>query len=277
VGEQRAIAPRRWRLYRGGDMGDWVLITGASAGIGQELARVFAEHGYNLVLLARDADALSRLAKELETSSKIQARALPQDLAQPGAASRVFQSLRDTPISVLVNNAGFGGYGAFADSSLALCSEMMQVNMVALVELTHLFLQPMRERNRGRILNVASTAAFQPGPTMNIYYATKAFVYSFSYALAVELRASGITVTTVCPGLTRSRFFTRAKIKMEHSWAMMESRTVAEAGYRGLLRGQRVVIPGWMNKATSFLARRAPPRLTSAIVRRIHSKAPAPQ
>ncbi|MGH7970976.1 MAG: SDR family NAD(P)-dependent oxidoreductase, partial [Limisphaerales bacterium] len=125
VGEQRAIAPRRWRLYRAGDMGDWVLITGASAGIGQEFARVFAEHGYNLVLLARDADALSRLAKELETSSKIQARALPQDLAQPGAASRVFESLRETPISVLVNNAGFGGYGAFADSSLALSSEMM--------------------------------------------------------------------------------------------------------------------------------------------------------
>lgn len=258
-------------------MGDWVLITGASAGIGQEFARVFAEHGHDLVLLARDADALSRLAKELETSSKIQARALPQDLAQPGAASRVFQSLRDTPISILVNNAGFGGYGAFADSSLVLSSEMMQVNMVALVELTHLFLPPMRERNRGRILNVASTAAFQPGPTMNIYYATKAFVYSFSYALAVELHGSGITVTTVCPGLTRSRFFTRAKIKMEYSWAMMEARTVAEAGYRGLLRGQRVVIPGWMNKATSFLSRRAPPRLTSAIVRRIHSKAPAPQ
>ena len=170
---------------------------------------------------------------------------------------------------MLVNNAGFGTYGPFAQAALELQKEMMEVNMGAVVELTHRFLPPMLERGGGRILNVASTAAFQPGPTVSIYYASKAFVFSFSYALAAELAGTGVTVTTLCPGMTRTEFFARAHMR-PRGWAMMEPRAVAEAGFRGLMRGKRVVIPGLMNKIGAFLAKRMPPRLTSAIVRQIH-------
>jgi uncharacterized protein len=254
-------------------MSEWVLVTGASAGIGRELARIFAEHGFDLVLVARDGQRLHQLAAELQAAHKIQTRVLPQDLAQPGAADHLLKELGDTPLTVLVNNAGFGHYGDFAGVSLDTWTQMMQVNMVALVQLTHLFLQPMRARRAGRILNVASTAAFQPGPKVNIYYASKAFVYSFSYALSQELRGSGISVTTLCPGMTRTEFFNRARLHMRSPWGMMEARAVAECGYRGLMRGRRVVIPGLLNKVLSFLAKRTPPRLTSAIVRRIHQGA----
>lgn len=255
-------------------MPDWVLITGASSGIGRELAGVFAEQGYNLVLVARNAERLEQLAADLRAQRKVEARPLAQDLALPGAAPTLFRQLADIPISILVNNAGFGYYGAFANTELAKLTELMQVNMRVVVELTHLFLQPMRARRSGRILNVASTAAFQPGPTVNLYYASKAFVYSFSYALAEELQGSGITVTTLCPGMTQTEFFARAHLRMKQAWAMMDARSVAVAGYRGLMRGQRVVIPGLVNKMMSFLAKRTPPRLTSAIVRRLHQPAP---
>jgi short-subunit dehydrogenase len=147
---------------------------------------------------------------------------------------------------------------------------MMQVNMTALVEFTHRFLQPMLARRRGRILNVASIAAFQPGPTISIYYATKAFVYSFSCALAQELQGTGVTVTTLCPGTTRTDFFQRARVRIAGRWPMMDPRRVAEIGYRGLMKGQRVVIPGIANKVASALARPAPVRLTTAIVARLY-------
>jgi short-subunit dehydrogenase len=250
-------------------MENWALISGASAGIGHELARVFARKGSNVILLARNEARLNALAAELRSAHQVQTRVLPCDLSRPNAASEIFAALRETPVSVLVNNAGFGSHGSFATTDLARQTEMMQVNMTALVELTHLFLQPMLVRGSGRILNVASTAAFQPGPTVNIYYASKAFVYSFSYALADELAGTGITVTALCPGMTRTEFFERAHIPVR-SWLMMDARTVAEAGYHGLVRGRRVVIPGLLNKVASFCARRVPPRLTSVIVRRIH-------
>jgi len=250
-------------------MENWALITGASAGIGHELARVFARKGSDVILLARNEARLNELAAELRSAHRVQVMVLPRDLAQPKAAAEIFAALRETPVSVLVNNAGFGSHGSFATTDLARQTEMMQVNMTAMVELTHLFLQPMLVRGSGRILNVASTAAFQPGPTVNIYYASKAFVYSFSYALADELAGTGITVTALCPGMTRTEFFERAHIPAR-SWLMMDARTVAESGYRGMVRGRRVVIPGLLNQVASFCARRVPPRLTSAIVRRIH-------
>ena len=251
-------------------MNDWAVITGASAGIGRELATVFARNKFNLVLIARNEKRLELLAQELESAHHIEARALPKDLARARVASETFEELRNTPISVLVNNAGFGSYGPFAQSDLSLQTEMMQVNMVSLVQLTHLFLQPMLARNNGRILNVASTAGFQPGPLVNVYYATKAFVYSFSYALAEELAGTGIRVTALCPGMTRTEFFGRAGMRKGKAWLMMEPREVAEAGYRGLMKGKRVVIPGLLNQISSFFAKRMPPRLTSAVVKRIH-------
>ncbi len=250
-------------------MADWALITGASAGIGKELAKVFAARGFNLVLLARNESRLNQLAADLRAAHKIEASVLAKDLALPNAASEIFAALQHLSLSVLVNNAGFGTHGDFAQADLRSQSEMMQVNVVALVQLTHLFLRPMLAARRGRILNVASTAAFQPGPTASVYYASKAFVYSFSYALAAELAGSGVSVTTLCPGMTQTEFFERAHMR-SRPWAMMDAQTVAEAGYRGLMAGKRVVIPGMLNKVSSFVAKRTPARVTSAIVRRIH-------
>ncbi len=253
-------------------MNDWALITGASSGIGRELAKLFAADKFNVILVARDEGRLTQLAEELRTRHSIQTKVLPYDLSIPNAAQSIFDALKEMPVSVLVNNAGFGFYGAFAESNLAGQTAMMQVNMTALVQLTHLFLQPMIARQTGRILNVASTAAFQPGPLINVYYASKAFVHSFSYALAEEVENSGVTVTTLCPGTTRTEFFKRGNFGDKRAPFTMDARTVAEAGYRGLLSGRRVVIPGWTNKIASALAKRLPLRLTTAIVRRIHQK-----
>ncbi len=253
-------------------MDEWVLITGASAGIGRELAVVFAAHGFKVAMVARNEQRLAEVAAELRSAFGTETKVVPYDLSRAGAAAEIFSTLRETPISVLVNNAGFGSYGPFANTDLNLQTNMMQVNMVALVQLTHWFVQPMRARGRGRILNIASTAAFQPGPMVNVYYATKAFVYSFSYALADELLKSGITVTTLCPGLTRTEFQQRAQMRESGGWPTMSARKVAEAGYRGLIQGKRVVIPGVMNRIASFFAKRLPPRITTAIVRKIHQK-----
>jgi short-subunit dehydrogenase len=254
-------------------MNNCALITGPTAGIGYELARIFAARKFDLILVARNQKRLDELATELKAKHGVEIKVLPKDLAAPQAAREIFDAVRDLPVSVLVNNAGFGAYGPFAKTDLALQTDMVQVNIVALMQLTHLFLQPMLARNSGRILNVASTAAFQPGPNMNVYYATKAFVYSFSYALADELQGTGITVTALCPGLTRTEFQARAMLNPVGGWPAMDARTVAEIGYRGLMRGKRVVIAGLTNQVASFFAKRAPQRLTSAIVRRVHAKA----
>ncbi len=250
-------------------MNEWALITGASAGIGLDLARSLGARHFNLALIARNEGRLNEIAGQLRAAHKVDVLVLAKDLARREAPAEIFNALRQLPVSVLVNNAGFGTYGLFAQTDLDVQQQMLRVNIDAVVELTHRFLEPMRERGHGRILNVASTAAFQPGPTVSIYYASKAFVFSFSYALAVELAGSGITVTTLCPGMTRTAFFERAKMRAP-GWAMMEPRDVAEAGVRGLMKGKRVVIPGLRNQIASFFARRMPPRITSAIVRRIH-------
>lgn len=259
--------------YTARAMSDWALVTGASSGIGSELAKVFAARGYHLVLVARDENRLKQLAEELRARHSIQAQALAKDLRSPAAPKDLFDALGDFPISILVNNAGFGVFGRFARESLQAQTDMMQVNMTALVQLTHRFLQPMLARGSGRILNVASTAAFQPGPMINIYYASKAFVYSFSCALAEELKGTGVSVTALCPGTTRTEFFTRARMRIARRWPMMDARKVAEIGFRGLMQGKRVVIPGIANKIASALARRAPTGLTSAIIARMHRRA----
>jgi short-subunit dehydrogenase len=248
----------------------WALITGASAGIGRELARCCAADGFNLILVARNQPSLVALANELTAAHGIDVQVLVRDLATSGAAAGIFEAVRDKSVSILINNAGFGLYGPFARNDPRTQTELMQVNMAALVELTHHFVQPMLVRRQGRILNVASLAAFQPGPTVNLYYASKAFVYSFSYALAAELDGSGVTVTTLCPGTTQTDFFARAGMRVARGWLMMDARTVAKLGYRGLMRGRRVVIPGFFNKLAAALSKRAPARLTSAVVRRVH-------
>ncbi len=257
-------------------MNDWALITGASSGIGWELAKLFAADKCNLVLVARNEERLSQLAAELRARHGIEVKVIAKDLSLPTAPQELFDELRATPVAILVNNAGSGWHGAFAQTELRHSLAIMHLNMESLVKLTHLFVQPMLARRAGKILNVASTAAFQPGPMVNVYYASKAFVHSFSYALACELEGSGVSVTTLCPGTTHTEFFARGNFGPVRAAFTMDARTVAIAGYRGLLRGKRVVIPGLVNKIASALARCLPARWTTAVVRRLH-KSVAPK
>jgi short-subunit dehydrogenase len=254
-------------------MKEFALITGATAGIGYELAKVFAAEHFNVVLVARDEVRLKNVAAELRTAHKIEAVVLSKDLSNSSAPREIFDALGDTAVSVLVNNAGFGSQGAFAEEKPEFSLKMMHVNMDALVQLTHLFVQPMLRRRSGRILNVGSTAGFQPGPFTNIYYATKAFVFSFSVALAEELAGSGITVTTLCPGFTKTEFHERAGMqRSSRSFPMMSAQEVARIAYQGLMNGKRIVIPGWRNKITAAVSRRLPVSFTAKIVRRMNGR-----
>jgi uncharacterized protein len=246
------------------------LITGASSGIGYELAHVFAREGYDLVLVARNEEKLRQVAQETAAQGS-SARSLVKDLADPAAPAKIFADLQQAglAVDVLVNNAGFGTYGPFAQSNPESQLEMIRVNVLALTHLSRLFLPAMIERHEGKLLNVASTAAFQPGPLMAVYYATKAYVLPFSEALANELEGTGVTVSALCPGPTTSDFQRRARMERSRlvSGSMMDARTVAEAGYRGLLKNRPVIIPGLGNKALAFSVRLTPRGLVRRIVR----------
>jgi short-subunit dehydrogenase len=252
------------------------LVTGASSGIGYELARIFARDGYHLVLVARHTHTLGEVAAELQQRYGGSVKVMAADLALPQAPEELFATLEGegVAVDVLVNNAGFGTHGPFAESEARAQLEMMQVNMVALTHLTRLFLPGMRARRWGRILNVASTAAFQPGPLMAVYYASKAYVLSFSEALANELRGSGVSVTALCPGPTRTNFQSRAGIDDTPLMRgrIMSAQQVAEAGYRGLMAGQVMVIPGLRNRLLAVSVRWLPRRLLTHIVRNIQEK-----
>lgn len=234
------------------------LVTGASSGIGRDLAILLAQGGFNLVLTARDERALQVLAEQCRTEHGVNVEVLADDLADPAAPGRLCE--RAGAVDVLVNNAGFGMHGPFAESDPAAQLQLLQVNVVALTHLTRLFLPGMVQRRWGRVLNVASTAAFVPGPYMSTYYASKAYVLSHSVALARELRGKGVTVTALCPGPTRTGFQQRAKMDEAKLFRLkvMESMPVAQAGYEGMLRGQAVVIPGFSNKLAAFASRFMP-------------------
>lgn len=251
------------------------LVTGASSGIGYDLARLLARDGHDLVLVARGVQALEHLAEECRASCSVVAHVIPADLADSGASERVVDELRQRqiPIDILVNNAGFGVHGPFASTDLSAELNLLQVNIVSLLQLTKLLLPGMIQRGWGRVLNVASTAAFFPGPYLNLYYASKAFVLSHSVALSRELEGSGVTVTALCPGPTRTNFQVRAKMERARlfSLTMMESQPVAEAGYRGMLRGHRVVVPGVMNKLSVLLSRLTPRGLQAKITARLNT------
>jgi hypothetical protein len=253
-----------------------VLITGASSGIGYEFAKLFARDGHALVLVARDHGALLQVASELVRDYNASAKALPKDLSLPGSAKELFNQLqRDSVhVDILVNNAGFGTYGPFSKTSLDAEISMMQVNVSALTQLTKLFLREMLANGEGKILNVASTAAFHPGPLMAVYYASKAYVLSFSEALASELSGSGVTVSVLCPGATRTEFRRRAGIGGAKllDWASMDAATVAAVGYQGLRNGQIVVIPGFLNKLISRAVRFLPRRLVTRVLRWVQQR-----
>jgi short-subunit dehydrogenase len=250
------------------------LITGASAGIGRLLAGHFARDGYDLVLVARRAAALEQLAAQLSAAHAVGARVLAMDLSDPGGAARVHESLAGdgTIVDVVVNNAGFGLQGHFARLPLDRQLEMIQLNIVALTELTRRFLPGMLQRNRGGVLNVASTAAFQPGPFMSVYYATKAYVLSFTEALAEEVSGSAVRVSCLAPGPTDTEFAEVAGLKKSplFTGAVMEAEPVARAGYEGWTRGKVLVVPGASNRLGAIAVRLAPRAKVRKITRRLN-------
>src|SRR5581483_1664069 len=253
------------------------LITGATAGIGHELADLMAADRRPLIVVARDGPRLERCARDLEKKHGVPCHPIVRDLARPESAREIFEECerKELTVSILVNNAGFGVYGPFASTNLDEELRMMHVNMNALVQLTKLFLAPMLARRQGRVLHLASTASFQAGPGLNLYSATKAFVHSFSCSLAVELKGSGVTVTSLCPGGTATEFQKRAG--MEHSRLFsggflkpMSPRTVAEIGYRAMLKGKPFVVAGWLNKLMVFGSRKSPMMWPPLIAQRLN-------
>ena len=260
------------------------VITGASGGIGLELARLFAADGYHLVLVARGREGLERAGNALRAEHGVGFLSVPADLADPAAPQAIFRAVRDAGLqaAALVNNAGFGLHGAFAavdgkpanDPRREL--DMIQVNVAALTHLTKLFLPEMVARRHGRVLNLASTAAFQPGPFMAVYYATKAYVLSFSEAVAMELKGTGVTVTTLCPGPTRTSFQNVAGMgttRLFHSPLVMDAPAVARVGYRAMRRGKRVVVAGAFNKLLAAGTRLVPHSVSARIAEMGHAEA----
>jgi short-subunit dehydrogenase len=254
------------------------LITGASGGIGYELAKCFASHHYNLILVARNDAKLSDVAQQLGREFKVMVKTVPLDLSLPAAPQFLAEGLEREGLSVdiLVNNAGYGKMGEFAELSIEDSYGQIQVNIAALTLLTKLFLGPMIGRGSGKILNVASTAGFQPGPLMAVYYATKAYVISFSEALANELAKSGVTVTCLCPGPTDTDFQHRAgndRSRLFQQLAPMRAESVARKGYEGLMGGKTLVIPGFRNWLVAESVRLAPKKVVAALSRWISEPA----
>lgn len=254
------------------------LITGASGGIGLELARIHASKQDDVVLIARSAEKLQEIARELESKFKVKARTLALDLSAEGAAEKTFAftTAQGIEIDYLINNAGFGDFGLFASSDWNKQQRMIELNITTLTHLCHLYLPSMIRRNKGRIMNVASTAAFQPGPTMAVYYATKAYVLHFSEAISNELKGTGITVTALCPGATESGFQEAAAMeesRLVKGRKLPSSRDVAEYGYKAMMQGKVVAIHGWMNYVMANAVRFSPRSITLKMVRFIQDKA----
>jgi len=254
------------------------LVTGASSGIGADLARELARDGHDLVLAARTVASMENLAAELTTHGA-RTVVIPADLSQPGAAAALAGGIesRGLSVDVLVNNAGLGAVGRFDQADPLRIGEMLQVNIVALTELTRLLLPGMVARRHGQVMLVASTAAFQPGPHMAVYFATKAYVLSFGEAIAYELRGTGVTVTVLCPGPTATNFAHTAgtsELTFFNSAArqVMSAAAVARIGYRGLRTGRRVVITGAFNKILAAAGKLAPHAISLATANALMSR-----
>lgn len=258
---------------RGPDVRPLALVTGASGGLGLDMARILAERGWDLVLSARSADVLEAVGKELESGYGIRAEVAARDLAHPTGVDGLLADVAGLgrPLDLLVNNAGIGIHGPYLETDPGAEADMIRLNVEALVRLTRALAPAMVARGRGRILNVGSTAGFLPGPLMTSYYATKAFVLSYSDALAHELDGTGVTVTCLCPGPTPTGFQARAGVASYGPLgaAAMPSRRVAEAGIDGAMAGRRRVVPGWLNKVTTLAPRLFPRDVVTAAVARI--------
>lgn len=255
------------------DVFNATLITGASSGIGLELAKIFAKNNHNLVLVARSENVLNELKSQFEKDHNIKVKVIVQDLKYYNAPTAIYDAVKLAKINVniLVNNAGFGNYGKFSATDLEAELEMIQVNITALTHLTKLFLKDMLENNIGRIMNVASTAAFQPGPLMAVYFASKAYVLSFSEALAEELHDTKIKVTALCPGPTKTNFGKAANIEdgVLFTGNIPDGKDVAEYAYNALVKGKRVAIHGFRNKMLANSVRFFPRKTVTRMVRKM--------
>jgi len=258
-------------------MKNTALITGASNGIGYELAKIHAAKGGDLVLVARSKPKLDELKNELENQFKVSVYTIGKDLSASNSALEIYEETKKQNIQIdyLINNAGFGDYGMFSETSWDKEQQMIQLNITTLTQFTKLYLQEMIHRGAGKIMNVASTAAFQSGPTMAVYYATKAYVLSFSEAVDNEVRSRGITVTTLCPGPTESGFQTAASMeesRLVKGRKLPTSKKVAEYGYAAMLKGKTVAIHGWMNYIMACSVRFLPRNMVVKVTRMIQDK-----
>jgi hypothetical protein len=257
-----------------GSKGKYAIVTGASCGIGYELAKILAKDGKDIVIIARNRDRLEGLKKEIESVYGTKVNVLAKDLSDPKAPQQIFSELEQAKIGVdvLVNNAGYGVYGMFVDTDLQQELDMIQVNAVSLMHLTKLFVKGMVKDKSGYILNNASLCSFLPTPLEAVYCSTKSFVRHFSEALANELKGTGVKVTCLCVGLAETEFHKRAR--MENCRAiqrkMMDPAAVAGAGYKALKKGQLIEIPGLMYKFAPWFARLAPRSVVIRVIRSQH-------
>ena len=256
-----------------------VLITGATQGIGFELSKLFAKDGYHLVLVARNEQKLNEIRQTFKTDYDAEVRIIVKDLSKADSAQEIFEQLKleNIIINILINNAGFGHFGRFAETDWDVEQRMIQLNITTLTQLTKLFLPDMMALNQGAIMNVASTAAFMPGPLMAVYYATKAFVFSFSQALSNELKDTNITVNTLCPGATETQFarvaeMDESKLFSNPFMSVMDAKTVARMGYKDLMNGKDLTVTGVINKMLVRSVRVSPRKMVMNITRWLMDK-----
>jgi len=251
------------------------LVTGAASGLGYELALLLAKDKYELILVDIDAEKLESAKENIENEFGSKITLLVKDLSTQGIAQEIFEEIEEIPISVLINNAGFGIFGTFSNTDWQRESDMLHLHIMTTTHLTKLLLKGMVERGRGKILNMSSLAAFQPGPLMSLYYASKAYILSFSEAIANELKGTGVTVTALCPGQTKTCFqevVSEGTVDNKISFNVACPREVAAYGYKAMLKGKTVAIPGIFNKFLSKLPRFISRNTTTAIVRKIQEK-----
>lgn len=251
------------------------LITGASNGIGKELAELFAKDNINLVIVARSEDKLVELKTELESAYGISVKVIAKDLSLTESADEVFNELKKsgTEIEYLINNAGYAHCGDYNDVDWGITDNMIRLNIIALAKMTKLFMKPMIERKCGKILNVASIAAFEPGAYFSVYFASKAFVLSFSEAIAVELKGTGVSISALCPGPTKTGFEKRAQMdgsNMFKAIPVMNVKTVATLAYKKFIKKKTIIIPGASNKLIVFATRLAPRGILRKMVGKVN-------
>ena len=248
------------------------LITGAASGLGYEFSKLAIKDGFDLILIDIDFGKLSEVKKELENTHNQKVTILSKDLCKQHAVYEIFEKIKNEPIDMLINNAGFGLFGKFCETKWDVEERMMYLHMMTSTHLTKLVLKKMIHNRSGKILNIASLAAFQPGPLMSVYYASKSFLLSFSEAIANELKHTGVSITVLCPGPTKTNFqkiVNNTSCKNRISLNMADAKTVATYGYEALKKKKTIAIPGVFNKVLAFLPRILPRNLVTAIVLKI--------